>query len=241
MANGRPLSKPQVSHYLPPFLLITLLSVFVMFGCAGSSRNLAPQIPMDPDTAAWRSVRNPRDVEAYIARFPAGQYNPIARDVLADERIIREIRANGPGSRFVSPELSEQMTEVEIGLRRLADLTGAWTRVRIIKNEHGKPMTEALAGQLNLTMKEELGRREGFLNGNFFGGNRFEVLGTSSEELVLGDGSVIVFATPIGFVLSTYFLDPLRFVVIRGVGLVYLGGKGNVLNSRGVEQVLGNP
>lgn len=180
----------------------------------------------DPEEELLAGARGFRDVHRYLAQYPTGRYAERARAALRDSAAAHEVLQKGAGDRFVIPEDPNPSIETQIR-RSLASQT--WAYCIVSEEPDGQLRLDVVAGSVSTVVQIEA---------------RPGGIGRSQSKLVdkmptLGNGSVIVFEDPVGAIQSSDPQDPLRFLILYGTGLVYLGGRGLALDEAGREVSLG--
>ncbi len=166
--------------------------------------------PEDQDWSAAVEPFSSAKVEAFLQRYPNGTYATRARQIVEDERIIGQIVASGPGSRFVLP----------------GDSVPPFIAKSVsVNTERGRTIIDAV----NHSAQSEFGKTMWSLPTT--GVNSVSQLTLSGPFMPCGDLSVFVISGGADNIQGDAS-DPIRLLYSKQYGVIYIGGKGKIFSIR---------
>ncbi len=151
-------------------------------------------------------------VQAFLQKYPDGARALLARQIIDDEKVIDQIVASGPGSRFVLPTDSiPPFIAKSIGVNTDRGRTIIDATHHSAQSVFGK----TILGQINAT---------GVTNPN-------QLTMTMDPLMPSGDWSVFV-VSGAAYNIQGDTSDPIRLLYSKQYGVIYLGGQGKVFSIR---------
>jgi hypothetical protein len=225
-----------------------IAAVIAMAGCGGQdpapsgpAKGIAP--PATDGRSAEGKTGDPAEPEGWAALEAAIQENPGAPDVgnrivQLEQLILNHIRRHGPGRRYLIREIVPRDTDDSAACCLVANSGGG-----------AMAMTDLPGDKIPLAMPF-LTSRAVYGEGSCWIPNIFEPGAAGivpTNNVPGGDGAIHRYEGAIALGAGVDFIivgdksrtNRLTFSLIKGVGYVYLRGKGGVLNSKGAAVKLG--
>lgn len=176
-----------------------------------------PSGKVDPTTndpaeiALWKVATKEYSIEKvqdYVKKFPTGQHVLMAKQIIADDQIIEEIKSKGEGDRFVIPKALWPFFVAEAEGKR---------------KDRGRTEFHELPGfDMQTKAIPVIGAYQ----------IRMDGAGVSEPTFPCGDGSVFIISGKVGSIVGDS-KEPIRLAYIASKGLIIISGKGKIIGADG--------